>query len=157
ALRAAGWASDVNVGIVWVDAEALEKDHKSQESLKNLDGIVGLPGFGSRGSEGKIWAADYAYQHKIPYLGICLGMQISIIALARRAGIKDANSTEFNSKTKNPVISTMAEQIGKENTGGTMRLGDYVCVLQKGTRSRKIYGAERITERHRHRYEANNK
>jgi CTP synthase len=156
ALRAAGWANDVNVDINWVDAEQLEKDKKYRELLKDMDGIVGLPGFGSRGSEGKIWAASYAYENKIPYLGICLGMQISIIAMARRAGVAKANSTEFDAKTTEPVISTMAEQVGKENTGGTMRLGDWTCVLERGTAARKIYGQEEIVERHRHRYEANN-
>jgi CTP synthase len=156
ALRASGWANDVNVDITWVDAEQLEKDKKYRELLKDMDGIVGLPGFGSRGSEGKIWAGSYAYENKIPYLGICLGMQISIIAMARRAGVAKANSTEFDAKTPDPVISTMAEQIGKENTGGTMRLGDWTCVLERGTAARKIYGQEEIVERHRHRYEANN-
>lgn len=157
ALKAAGWANDVNVDIVWVNSEELEKDEKFLHQLKHLDGIVGLPGFGSRGSEGKILAAGYAYGNKIPYLGICLGMQISIIAMARRAGLSKANSTEFDPKTKDPVISTMEEQVGKENTGGTMRLGNYTAVLDSGTKARKIYGAEKIVERHRHRYEANNK
>ena len=157
ALRASGWANDVNVEITWVDAEALQKDKKIRENLSEMDGIVGLPGFGSRGSEGKIWAATYAYENKVPYLGICLGMQISIIALARRAGVAKANSTEFDAKTPNPVISTMSEQIGKENTGGTMRLGDYKCVLERGTIARRVYGQAEIVERHRHRYEANNK
>ncbi|MBX4197289.1 CTP synthase [Candidatus Saccharibacteria bacterium] len=156
ALRASGWANDVNVEIEWIDAEALEKDKKNRQQLEGLDGVVGLPGFGSRGSEGKIWAATYAYENKVPYLGICLGMQISIIAMARRAGLTKANSTEFDAKTPNPVISTMAEQIGKENTGGTMRLGDWTCVLERGTAARKIYGQGEIVERHRHRYEANN-
>src|SRR5207253_2646445 len=122
----------------------------------NMDGIVGLPGFGSRGSEGKIWAATYAYDNKKPYLGICLGMQISVIALARKAGLAKANSTEFDPKTPDPVISTMAEQIGKENTGGTMRLGDWTCLLERGSQTRRIYGSPEIVERHRHRYEANN-
>jgi CTP synthase len=157
ALRTSGWANDVNVEIVWIDAEALEKDQKSRAILKEVDGIVGLPGFGSRGSEGKIWAATYAYENRLPYLGICLGMQISIIALARRAGLSKANSTEFAPATPDPVISTMAEQVGKENTGGTMRLGDWTCVLERGTTARKIYGQPEIVERHRHRYEANNK
>lgn len=157
ALKTSGWANDVNVEIIWIDAETIEKDSKYRQILKEVQGIVGLPGFGSRGSEGKIWAATYAYENKVPYLGICLGMQISIIALARRAGIKDANSTEFNAKTVNPVISTMEEQIGKENTGGTMRLGDWACALEPGTKARKIYGQAEIIERHRHRYEANNK
>jgi CTP synthase len=156
ALRASGWASDVNVEIVWIDSENLEKDKKYRKILDEVDALVGLPGFGSRGSEGKILAAIHAYENKIPYLGICLGMQTSIIAMARLAGLAEANSTEFNAGTKDPVINTMAEQVGKENTGGTMRLGDYTCVLEKGSLSRKLYGSETIVERHRHRYEANN-
>jgi CTP synthase len=156
ALKAAGWANDVNVDIVWIDSENLQKDKTALEQLKEMDGVVGLPGFGSRGAEGKIAAAAYAHEHKIPYLGICFGMQMSVIALARRAGLTNANSTEFDPGTPDPVISTMAEQIGKENTGGTMRLGDYPCVLERGTKARKIYGAEQVIERHRHRYEVNN-
>lgn len=156
ALKASGWAIDANVEITWVDAESLEKDKKSREVLKQMDGIVGLPGFGSRGSEGKIWAATYAYENQLPYLGICLGMQISIIALARRAGLAKANSTEFDKNTPHPVISTMSEQVGKENTGGTMRLGDWKCSLERGTKARKVYGQPEVVERHRHRYEANN-
>jgi CTP synthase len=156
ALRAAAWANEVNVEIVWVDAETLEKNEKAHHILKGLDGMVGLPGFGSRGAEGKIMAASFAYDNKIPYLGICLGMQMSVIALARRAGLKNANSTEFDPKTPHPVISTMAEQIGKEFTGGTMRLGNYEAVLARGTIARKLYGQERVIERHRHRYEVNN-
>jgi len=156
ALKAAGWANDVNVEIAWIDAEELEKNKAYAQRLSEMDGIVGLPGFGSRGSEGKIWAANQAYENKTPYLGICLGMQISIIALARRAGLSQANSTEFNAKTPDPVISTMAEQVGKENTGGTMRLGDWTCVLEPGSKARKIYGSAEVVERHRHRYEANN-
>lgn len=156
ALRVAGWASEVGVEIVWVDAEALQKDKKEHEILNTLDGIVVPGGFGSRGIEGKIIAATYAMDNKIPYLGLCLGLQVGLIAAARRAGVKDANSTEFAPKTANPVVSTMAEQIGKENTGGTMRLGDYPCKLVQGTISRRAYGQENIIERHRHRYEANN-
>src|SRR5207253_2395584 len=94
--------------------------------------------------------------HQLPYLGICLGMQTSLIAIARRAGLKKANSTEFDASTPDPVISTMAEQVGKENTGGTMRLGDYVCELARGSLSRRLYGVSSIVERHRHRYECNN-
>lgn len=156
ALLAAAWANDVKAEIVWVDAETLEKEEKARRQLNNFDGLVGLPGFGSRGGEGKIFAAGYAYEHKIPYLGICLGMQMSVIAMARRAGLSKANSTEFDTGTPDPVISTMAEQIGKENTGGTMRLGDYEAVLARGTTARKLYGQEKIIERHRHRYEVNN-
>jgi CTP synthase len=156
ALITAGWANDVNLDLVWVDAEALEKNGKTKRQLSEFDGLVGLPGFGSRGGEGKIYAARYAYEHKIPYLGICLGMQMAVTAMARRAGLQKANSTEFNAKTPDPVISTMAEQVGKENTGGTMRLGDYEAVLARGTIARKLYGQEKIVERHRHRYEVNN-
>jgi CTP synthase len=156
AIKSAAWANEVNVDIVWVNAESLEKDKKSKEVLKELDGIIGMPGFGSRGIEGKIWAANYAYENKLPYLGVCLGLQVAIVALARRAGLAKANSTEIDPKTPYPVVSTMAEQIGKENTGGTMRLGDYTAVLERGTVARKLYGQEKIIDRHRHRYEANN-
>jgi CTP synthase len=156
AVKSAAWANEVGVEIVWVNAENLEKDKKAREQLKTFDGIIGMPGFGSRGIEGKIWAADYAFENKIPYLGVCLGLQVAIIAMARRAGLKDANSTEINTKTSYPVVSTMAEQVGKENTGGTMRLGDYTAVLKSGTVARKLYGQEKIVDRHRHRYEANN-
>jgi CTP synthase len=156
AVRTAGWANEVNTEIVWINAENLEKDEKERQMLRTLDGIVGMPGFGARGIEGKIMAADFAYENQIPYLGICLGMQVSIIALARRSGVKKANSTEFDAGSPNPVISTMAEQVGLENTGGTMRLGDYPAVLSRGTLSRRLYGQEKVTERHRHRYEANN-
>ncbi len=155
-LKTAAWANDTNLDIVWIDAEELEKNAKSLDQLSKLDGLVGLPGFGSRGSEGKIAAASFAYSNKLPYLGICLGMQMSVIALARAAGVKNANSTEFEPGTAEPVISTMAEQIGKENTGGTMRLGDYPCALARGSLSRRLYGQAEIIERHRHRYEVNN-
>ncbi|MDO8591443.1 MAG: CTP synthase [bacterium] len=157
ALRAAAWASEVNVDIVWVNAEILPKDKKEQALLLTLDAIVVPGGFGPRGIEGKIFAATYALDNKVPYLGLCLGLQVALIAAARRAGQKEANSTEFDAKTSDPVVSTMAEQIGKENTGGTMRLGDYACVLERGSVARKTYGQEKVIERHRHRYEANNK
>lgn len=156
AVRSAAWACEVNAEIVWVNAEALEKDKSYRSTLSGLDGIIVPGGFGSRGVEGKILAATFALDEKLPYLGLCLGLQVSLIAAARRAGISDANSTEFNPKTANPVVSTMAEQVGKENTGGTMRLGDYSCVLESGTKARKLYGQPQIVERHRHRYEANN-
>lgn len=156
ALKAPAWANEVNLEIIWVNAEALPKDKKERVLLESADGIVVPGGFGPRGIEGKVLAATYALDNKVPYLGLCLGLQVGLIAAARRAGIKDANSTEFNPKTANPVVSTMAEQIGKENTGGTMRLGDYICVLEKGTLARKTYGTTEVTERHRHRYEASN-
>lgn len=156
ALKAAGWANDVNVDIVWIDSETLEKDKRYRSVLDEVDGLVGLPGFGARGSEGKILAAGYAYENKIPYMGICFGMQMSVVALARRSGLTKATSTEFDINAAEPVISTMEEQKGKENTGVTMRLGDYPCVLERGTLARKIYGQPEIIERHRHRYEVNN-
>ena len=156
ALRSAAWAQEANLEIIWINAEALPKDKKEWALLENVDGIVVPGGFGPRGIEGKILAATYALDNKKPYLGLCLGLQVGLIAAARRAGITDANSTEFAPKTANAVVSTMAEQIGKENTGGTMRLGDYVCVLQSGTLARKTYGTAQVTERHRHRYEASN-
>lgn len=157
AVRSAAWAGEVNAEIVWINAEKLEKDQKERDILKTLDGIIGMPGFGSRGIEGKVFAADWAMANKVPYLGVCLGLQVAIIAMARRAGLKEANSTEVDPKTPYPVVSTMAEQIGKENTGGTMRLGDYTAVLERGSLARKLYGQEKIVDRHRHRYEANNK
>jgi CTP synthase len=138
AVKAAAWANEVNAEIVWVNAENLEKDKKERKVLEGLDSIIGMPGFGSRGIEGKVFAADYAYENKVPYLGVCLGLQVAIIAMARRAGLKNANSTEIDPKTPDPVVSTMAEQIGKENTGGTMRLGDYTAVLERGTMARAI-------------------
>lgn len=157
ALRTAAWANEVNVDIVWVNAEALQRDKKEQAKLETLDAIVLPGGFGPRGIEGKIMAATYAMDKKVPYLGLCLGLQVALIAAARRAGLDSANSTEFDMASPHPVVSTMAEQIGKENTGGTMRLGDYTCVLESGSLARKVYGQANIVERHRHRYEANNK
>jgi CTP synthase len=156
ALRAAATACEVNLDIVWVNAEALEKDKTPDKTLKQFDGILVPGGFGPRGIEGKVIAATYAMDSRMPYLGLCLGLQVGLIAAARRAGLKNANSTEFDSATPHPVVSTMAEQIGKENTGGTMRLGDYTCTLQERTLARKTYGQPTIIERHRHRYEANN-
>jgi CTP synthase len=155
ALRAAAWANDANIEIIWVKAENLSTK-KEQAILKTLDGILVPGGFGPRGIDGKILAASYALDNKVPYLGLCLGLQVGLIAAARRAGLKDANSTEFSKTTTHPVISTMAEQVGKENTGGTMRLGDYTCALKPGSLARKVYGQAEIVERHRHRYEGSN-
>jgi CTP synthase len=158
ALRAAGWENASDVQIVWIDAEKLENDPKSRAKLlRSVDGIVVPGGFGSRGIEGKILAADYAMKNNIPYLGLCLGMQVAAIAAARQAGLKDANSTEFNSTTSEPVITTMTGQVGKEGTGGTMRLGAYECSIKKGSLASKLYRKSKISERHRHRYELNSK
>ncbi len=155
ALRAAAWWNDAQVDIRWIDAEALEKQNIGQ-ALGEVDGIVVPGGFGSRGVEGKIKAAQYALTNKLPYLGLCLGMQVAVIAAARNAGLTDANSTELDPGSPDQVIHTMPDQKGKENTGGTMRLGDYPCVIAKGSRTAKLYGTTRIVERHRHRYECNN-
>ena len=156
ALRAAAWACDVNLDIVWVNAEKLERDKKGLDELKSMDGIVVPGGFGERGLEGKIQAAQYSLQNKLPYLGLCLGLQMAVIAAARNAGVKDATSVEIDPKGRNKVIDFMADQEDKKNTGATMRLGDYPTVLARGSKSRKAYGAEQIIERHRHRLEAAN-
>lgn len=156
ALRAAAWACQVNVDIVWVNAEQLEKDKNYQQELDKLDGIIVPGGFGPRGIEGKILAARYALDNKKPYLGLCLGLQVALIAAARRAGLTRANSSEFDPNSPDIVVRTMPDQVGKENTGGSMRLGDYICQLESGSKARKVYGSAEVTERHRHRYEAAN-
>lgn len=157
ALKSAAWWEGVNLEIKWIDAEKLEKSNASISSkLKNIDGLVVPGGFGSRGVEGKIKAAQWALKQKVPYLGLCLGLQVGVIAAARNTGLSDANSTEINEHCKDPVISTMADQKGKEGTGGSMRLGNYPCVLTKNSKSAKLYKSKSIDERHRHRYECNN-
>ncbi len=157
ALRAAGWANDVFVDIQWIDAEQLaqKNDAARIEELSAVDGLVVPGGFGSRGVDGKIMAATYAMDEKVPYLGLCYGLHMALIAAARRAGVTKANSTEVDPTTPDAVITTMDGQKGKENTGGTMRLGDYDCDLAPGSLAATVYGVERIVERHRHRYEAN--
>lgn len=157
ALRSAAWWNDTNIEINWIDAEALDKPKADvAKALRGLDGIVVPGGFGTRGLEGKIKAAQYALKEKLPYLGLCLGMQMAVIAAARNAGIADATSAELDHQAKNKVIHTMEDQVGKEMTGGTMRLGNYDCMLAKGSLAEKVYGKSKIVERHRHRYEANN-
>ncbi len=155
AIKAAGWANRVRPEICWVDAEKIEKDGASQH-LSGYDGIVVPGGFGSRGVEGKIAAATYAMEQKIPYLGLCLGMQTAVIALARQIGLEHANSTEMNEDTPHPVIDIMSDQKDIVEKGGTMRLGNYVCKFDPKSKSRSIYGAKEVSERHRHRYEFNN-
>lgn len=154
ALRSAALWNEVNVDIRWVDAEKIEK--KGLKDIDGCDGIVVPGGFGTRGLEGKITAATHALDANLPYLGLCLGMQMAVIAAARRAGIADANTAEVDTNGQNQVINTMNDQKGKEGTGGTMRLGDYNCNLIKGTKAANAYGSSSIVERHRHRYEANN-
>lgn len=150
ALKAAAWHEKTGLSIEWINAEtASEKDFKS------VDAIVVPGGFGSRGIEGKIAAARYALDNNLPYLGLCLGLQIAVIAAARKSGLTDSNSTEFKSDSCQKIVCTMDGQLGKESTGGTMRLGDYPAVLVKGSITAKTYGKTNIIERHRHRYEVN--
>ncbi|TES97040.1 CTP synthase [Patescibacteria group bacterium] len=156
ALKSAGYHHDVKVEIEWVDAERLEEGDLSQ--LKEISGIVVPGGFGERGIEGKVIAAQYARENNLPYLGLCLGMQIATIEFARNVlKIKNANSSEFAPATKYPVIYIMPEQEKIRKKGGTMRLGAYPCKLKKGTLTYKAYKTDEISERHRHRYEFNNR
>ncbi len=154
ALKAAAAWNKVNLELIWINAEEYKV-----EDLKDLDGVVVPGGFGARGVEGKIRAAEYALQNDVPYLGLCLGMQVACIASARKGGVKNANSEEFGAseKDKNNVIYIMEGQRGKESTGGTMRLGDYPAKLDPKSKTAKIYGATEVVERHRHRYEVNQK
>lgn len=158
ALKAAGWEAGVKVAWDWVDAEKIEKT--GTKMLEKYDGILVPGGFGNRGTEGKIMAAKYARENNIPYLGLCLGLQIATIEFARNvAGIKGATSEEFNEKAKDKVIHVMKDQIKilhRKEMGGSMRLGSYPCVLSDGSLAKKIYGKKQIMERHRHRYEFNN-
>lgn len=156
ALRAAGWWNEANVELRWVDASALGEKEDISEDMAELDGIVITGGFGSRGVDGKIKAAQYAFQNKLPCLGLCYGLHMMLIGAARLKGLENAHTTEVDPNTPHPVIATMADQKGKENTGGTMRLGDYPCVLAKDSKAREVYGESEVTERHRHRYECNN-
>ncbi len=153
ALKIAAWQQSINLEYSWVDAEVLEQE--GTESLRGFDGLLVPGGFGQRGVEGKIAAADFALTNNVPYLGICLGLQVAVIAAARRGGLQTATSSELQSDAEHPVIYIMKDQVGKEATGGTMRLGDYPCVLRKGSLAEKVYGTDAITERHRHRYEVN--
>ncbi len=157
-LKHAGYANDVKININWVNSEDLEKLDDLSEVFKNTAGIIVPGGFGSRGIEGKIKAIQYARENNIPFLGICLGMQLAVIEFARNVcGLPEASSTEFDELCKDPIIDLMAEQKGIINKGGTLRLGNYDCKLTKGTLAYEDYGVEDIKERHRHRYEFNNK
>ncbi|MBW6458671.1 MAG: CTP synthase, partial [FCB group bacterium] len=155
----AGAENNTRVNLSWIEAEDLEKlpPKEVQKVLKPLDGILIPGGFGKRGIEGKILAAKYAREKKIPYFGICLGMQIAVIEYARSMlGLIEANSTEFREDTPDPVIDLMEEQKKISNLGGTMRLGAFDCALTAGSKVAKAYGDVHISERHRHRYEVNN-
>jgi len=155
-LRHGGIANDTEVEIDWINSEDL-KDENYQDRLKNADGILVPGGFGDRGIYGKLLGIRYAREKKIPFFGICLGMQMAVVEFARNvANLQDANSTEFDANCLNPVIDLMPEQRDIDEMGGTMRLGLYPCKLKEKTQLRSIYNQELIYERHRHRYELNN-
>jgi CTP synthase len=161
ALRAGGFANNAKVNIRWVASDDCETDAGAKKVLGDVDAICVPGGFGVRGIEGKLGALRFARENKIPTLGLCLGLQCMVIEYARNmAGIKDANSAEFDEKTKNPVISTMADQTdvvsGERDMGGTMRLGMYPAALKAGSTAERVYGSTLVEERHRHRYEVNN-
>lgn len=154
----AGAANKTKVNLEWIQSETFETDEIVAEKLKDLDGILVAPGFGERGLEGKIKAVKYARENNIPFFGICLGMQCAVIEFARNVlNLPDANTTEMNLEAENPVIDFMEGQKNIANKGGTMRLGSYPCKIEKGSLAYQIYGKSLINERHRHRYEFNNK
>lgn len=157
-LRHAAVANETELDIHWVNAEEIEADDTDMDKvMAGVDGILVPGGFGNRGIEGKIKAIQYAREHKIPFFGICLGMQCAVIEFARHVcGMADANSSEFNPNSTHPVIDLMPEQLDVEDLGGTMRLGLYPCKVYPDTLTSKAYNAELIYERHRHRYEFNN-
>jgi CTP synthase len=152
----AGVANEIKVNVKWISSETME-DIDVADVLAGLDGILVAPGFGERGILGKINAVKYARERKIPFLGICLGMQCAVIEFARNViGLDGAHSFEMNPETNYPVIDLMKSQKDVSEKGGTMRLGSYPCKIEKGTMAFKIYGKTSIQERHRHRYEFNN-
>ncbi|MDX1671476.1 MAG: CTP synthase [Balneolaceae bacterium] len=152
----AGAVNDCKVSVRWVQSDEITSKNVARK-LKDISGILVAPGFGGRGIEGKVAAVKYARKNKIPFFGICLGMQCAVIEFARNVcGWKEAHSTEFDQKTEYPIIDLMPEQKEIEEKGGTMRLGLYDCKIQKGTKTHKAYGTDFIRERHRHRYEVNN-
>jgi CTP synthase len=150
ALKSAAWSQNVGLKITWINAETANK-----KDFESVDALVVPGGFGIRGIEGKIAAAKYALTNNIPYLGLCLGLQVAVIASARKAGLKDANSAEFDPLAPHNVVYIMEGQAGKESTGGTMRLGNYPAKLVKNSKIAQIYGSADVVERHRHRYEVN--
>ena len=153
----AGVANECRVKVEWIHSEKIDHDNVMSK-LGGLHGILVAPGFGDRGIEGKITAIQFARENNIPFLGICLGMQCAVIEFARNVlGLSKAHSTEMEPETKYPVIDFMEEQKKVTRKGGTMRLGEYPCVIQKGSKAYSVYGKQKIFERHRHRYEFNNK
>jgi len=153
----AGVANDAKVNLHWIDSEKIETDGLPPE-MQKISGLLVCPGFGSRGIEGKIQAIQFVRENKIPFFGICLGLQCAVIEFARNiCNLNCANSTEFNEQTENPVIDKMETQVSVKELGGTMRLGAYACDLVSGSKTRQAYGSDKISERHRHRWEVNNK
>ena len=156
ALIHAGAAFDTEVEIVWIHSETIDADNAASQ-LRGVDAIVVPGGFGERGIEGKVVTARYARENGVPYLGLCLGMQVMVVEAARAMlGTDAVNSTEFDPETPNPVISLLSEQQGVSEKGGTMRLGSYPCRLAPGSKAQAAYGVDEVRERHRHRYEFNN-
>lgn len=156
ALKHGAVANNASVNIKWIPSEEVTPENV-EEKLSGVSGILVPGGFGDRGIDGKLYAIQYARENKIPFLGLCLGMQLSIVEYARNVvGFTDAHSAELDPSTIHPVIHLMPEQDGVEDLGGTLRLGAYPCVLKEGTIAHKLYGTTEISERHRHRYEVNN-
>ena len=156
-LKHAGYANDAAIEIKWINSEECIDEKRCKELLKDVQAVVVPGGFGVRGIEGKLNVIKYARENNLPFLGLCLGMQCAVIEYARNvAGLKGANSAEFDENAQYPVIDLMMEQKNVKGYGGTMRLGAYDCVLKKGSVAAKAYGKEKISERHRHRYEVNN-
>jgi CTP synthase len=149
ALKAAAWEQATCLKVQWINAETA-----NDTDFAAVDALLVPGGFGARGIEGKVAAARYALDNDVPYLGICLGLQVAVIAAARKGGLREANSSEFTD-TKQNVVYIMEGQAGKESTGGTLRLGDYPATLIKGSKVAELYDAHDIIERHRHRYEVN--
>lgn len=158
AIKTAGYVHDRKVELVWISTEQIEKGDEAEfKKLTEVDGVVVPGGFGTRGVEGKIKVAEYAREHKLPYLGLCLGSQILAIEFARNvAGIHGATSEEFDEKAKHQIVHFLPGQSNKTDLGGTLRLGSYPCILKKGTKAFEAYGKDEVHERHRHRYEFNN-
>ena len=158
ALIHAGVHNNTKINLKWIDTEKLESNKNINNSFHNVDGIIIPGGFGYRGIEGKILSSKYARENEIPFLGICLGLQCAVIDFARNVcNLKNANSTEFNNRTKNPVIDIMHTQKSVKIKGASMRLGSYPCDLTPKTKARSAYKKFKVSERHRHRYEVNNK
>lgn len=155
ALSAAAWSHDHQVVVEWIDAEHITEKNVA-DKLSNVDGIVVPGGFGVRALEGKILAAQYALKNKLPYIGLCLGLQMAVVAAARSGGLTNASSVELDPNTPDPVVHIMEDQKYIKAMGGTMRLGNYQANIKKGTLTSVVYGSDKVLERHRHRYECNN-